>query len=79
MKLLLRIIILSCLFGMSACNVHAQNGPQRTSSARAAYGNAVPEFKAHKKKNQKRVKKTRKEARQKTVRKNRSYWHARPY
>ncbi|MGC1241627.1 MAG: hypothetical protein WA874_08565 [Chryseosolibacter sp.] len=80
MKLLFHIMIFSSMLALSACNVHAQKSPQRTSSARAAYGNAVSDFKANKKKNQKRKKKARKEGKRKEkTTNNRSYWHGRPY
>jgi hypothetical protein len=79
MKLLFQIVILTIMFALPACNVYTQRSPQRTSSARAAYGNAVPEFKANKKKNQKRKKKALKETKRKKARNSRSPWHGRPY
>jgi len=51
MKFFIPIMILTSMLAVSACS-----GPQHTSSGRAAYGDAVPEFKANKKKNQKRKK-----------------------
>ena len=76
MKILFPILMLLAAFALSSC--HTGN-PQHTSSARAAYGNAVGDFKAHKKKNQKRKRKARKEAQQKNTADNQSVWHARPY
>lgn len=71
------MMLVACVFGVSACNIH---NPQRTSSARAAYGNAVPDFKANKKKNQKRKKKARKSAKRKKSRNTRSsVFEGRPY
>lgn len=74
MKLLCQIIILTSMLAVSACGIQ---GPQNTSSARAAYGNAAPDFRANKNQNRK------KEARQGTKRKkstnNNSYFEGRPY
>jgi hypothetical protein len=67
-------MILASIFAVSACSIQSQ-----TSSARAAYGNAVPDFKANKKKNQKRKKKARREVKRKKTRNNRLYFHGRPY
>lgn len=78
-KLLFHIMIFSSLLAVSACNVYVQKNPQRTSSARAAYGNAAPDFKSSKKKNQKRENKARKAAKRKKAPDNNSYWHRRPY
>jgi len=76
MKLLFYIMILTSIFALSACNVHLAH---QTSSARAAYGNAVPDFKANKKQNQKRKKKAHKAAKRKNGRDNKSYFYRRPY
>lgn len=76
MKLLFRIIILTSMFAISACGIQS---PQHTSSARAAYGNAAPDFKANKKQNQKRKKSARTKAKGKEARENDSYFHGRPY
>jgi hypothetical protein len=69
-------MILASMVAASACSIQSQ---QHTSSARAAYGNAVPDFKANKKQNQKRKKKAVKEAKRKKSPDTRSYFHARPY
>lgn len=76
MKLLFQIMILAIMFAISACG---SQGPQHTSSARAAYGNAVPDFKANKKQNQKRKREARNGAKRKKIQDNGSYFHARPY
>ena len=74
MKLLFQMMILAAILVVSACS-----NQSHTSSARAAYGNAVPDFKANKKENQKRKKKAGKEAKQKKSRNKSSYFHHRPY
>jgi hypothetical protein len=61
MKILLPILISLFIVVGSADTVQAQNKPQRTSGARAAYGNPAP-FKSHIKKNKKSKKKARKAA-----------------
>ena len=66
------------MFVLSGCSVYTQS-PQHTSSGRAAYGNAVGDFKVHKKKNQKRKKRAYKAAKRKKAGNNRSLWHGRPY
>lgn len=76
MKPVCHIIILTCMFFLSACGTQ---GPQHTSSARAAYGNAVPDFKANKKQNQKRKTDALKGAKRKRAQDNGSYFHGRPY
>ena len=76
MKLFSLIMVLAGLLIASACNV--QN-PQHTSSARAAYGNAAPDFKAHKKKNQKKQRRAVRDAKRKNTPNNRLYFHRRPY
>jgi hypothetical protein len=76
MKLLLQIMILTSMLALSACGIQ---GPQHTSSGRAAYGNAVPDFKANKKQNQKRKKEARQGAKRKKTRNNGSYFDGRPY
>ena len=79
MKLLSQIVILIFIFALSACNVYTQGSPQHTSSGRAAYGNPVSDFKANKKKNQKRKKKAYKAAKRNRAGNNQSVWHGRPY
>jgi hypothetical protein len=76
MKFPIHMMILTSILAVSACS-----GPQETSSARAAYGDAVPEFRATKKKNQKREKKALKEAKRKNAgnNNNKSYFEGRPY
>ena len=76
MKLLFPIILLISIFALSVCGTQS---PQHTSSARAAYGNAAPDFKANKKQNQKRKKSARKKAKAKKGRENDSYFEGRPY
>lgn len=77
MKLLFQVMILAVMLVVSGCSVHRAH---RTSSARAAYGDGVPDFKAHKKKNQKRKKKARSAAKRKNVRDdNKLYFEGRPY
>lgn len=76
MRLLLQILVLTTMFAVSACGI--QN-PQNTSAARAAYGNAAPDFRANKKLNQKRKKRAGKEAKRKKARGNRLYFQGRPY
>ena len=67
------------MLALSGCNVYTHKSPEATSSARAAYGDAMPEFKANKKKNQKRKKKARKQAKRKKSGDNKLYFHGRPY
>ena len=73
------MIITSILAG-APFSVHAQKRPQDTSSARAAYGNAEPEFKANKNRNHKAKKKARKSAKRKKAKDTKaSYFKGRPY
>lgn len=81
MKRLFQISIMTAMLLGFALNADAQKKAQRTSSARAAYGTAVPEFKAHKKRNRKAKKKARKSAKRKKASSNKkaSYFKGRPY
>lgn len=80
MKRLLQIIIIASILAGSAFSVHAQKRVQHTSSARAAYGNAVDEFKPNKKRNQKAKKKALKPAKRKNAGITTSaYFRGRPY
>jgi hypothetical protein len=80
MKRPLQIIIMTGILVGFALNADAQKRPQRTSSARAAYGTYAPEFKAHKKRNKKAKKKARKSGKRKKATSNRaSYFTGRPY
>ena len=73
MKFLFQIVVLISMLAVSGCA-----GPMNTSSARAAYGDVVPEFNANKKKNEKRKRKARREAKRHPET-SRSYFHGRPY
>ena len=77
MKPLLRIFILISLLAGQVLTAQAQKKADRTSSGRAAYGNTVPEFRAHKKKNKKSKKKAIK--RKRATNKRSSYFSGRPY
>lgn len=79
MKLFSQITILAITFALSGCNVYTKGSPQHTSSGRAAYGNAVSDFKVNKKRNQKRKRKAHKATKRKKVGNNRSVLHGRPY
>jgi hypothetical protein len=66
MKRLLYLLPLTFfLITASANGAQAQNRDSRTSSARAAYGNNIPNFRIHKRKNAKSKKKARKNAKRK--------------
>jgi hypothetical protein len=80
MKRLLQIIVVTGVLCGSTISAHAQRKAEDTSSGRAAYGNAAPDFKAHKKKKKKSRKKAIKSAKRKQDRNNRSsYFTGRPY
>jgi len=80
MKPLLRIFILISLLAGQVLTAQAQKKADRTSSGRAAYGNTVPEFRAHKKKNKKSKKKAIKAVKRKrATNKRSSYFSGRPY
>lgn len=79
MKLFLHFLIVATMCGVSACGVNGGKSAHLTSSGRAAYGNAAPEFKANKKKNQKRKKMAGRQAKRKRATDNRLYFHRRPY
>lgn len=80
MKRLLQITIIASILTGSAFSARAQERVQNTSSARAAYGNAVNEFKFHKKRNQKAKKKAIKSAKRKDAGKTTaSYFRGKPY
>lgn len=80
MKRLLQITIIASILTGSAFSARAQERVQNTSSARAAYGNAVNEFKFHKKRNQKAKKKAIKSAKRKNAGKTTaSYFRGKPY
>jgi hypothetical protein len=76
MKRLVPIIVLTGMLAVSGC---ASQKSHRTSSARAAYGDGVPDFKANRKKNQKRKNRARKESKQKNSRTHHSPFEGRPY
>jgi hypothetical protein len=67
MRLFLPVILSFAFIAGSAIGVYAQKRAQRTSGARAAYGNSVP-FKSHVKKNKRSKKKARKAAEKKKLR-----------
>jgi hypothetical protein len=66
MKRLLYLVTLTLLMIVgSSVNVHAQSRDARSASARAAYGNNIPKFRSHTRKNAKAKKKARKSAKNK--------------
>jgi hypothetical protein len=68
MKRFRYIVIIIALFVLgSVVNVHAQRKPQRTSSARAAYGTATPQFKSNAKRNKKAKKNAGKSGKRKKL------------
>ena len=74
------MMIIAGIVAVAAPGVWAQTKAERTSSARAAYGNAVEEFRAHKKRNSKAKKKARKSAKRKKARNNKaSVFRGRPF
>jgi hypothetical protein len=79
MKARILALMLIGVFVISSCAVQGHRSPHRSSSARAAYGNAVLDLNPHRKQKPRKKQKPRREAKAKSARNNTSYWHARPY
>ena len=80
MKHVLQMMVVIIMLSGCAYRGHVQKRAENTSSVRAAYGNAAPDFRANKKKNKKSKKSALKSAKRKKDRNNRSsYFTGRPY
>jgi len=80
-KLKLRFFMLAgiAFFALSACSIPIPRSPEDTATGRAAYGDVMPEYKAHKKKNARKKKRPLKRAKRNPSRDAKLYGHGRPY